>query len=137
MLMLLSVTVLGVWADGASTFGGGDGSAKNPYIINTAAHWDQFASDVNGGNAYSDKYFLLDADITVSTMVGTGTTGNNAKSFSGTFDGGGYTLTFNYNGSGDDIAPFRFLKNALISNLHVAGQITTSGRHAGGLAGRT
>ena len=30
MLMLLSVTVLGVWADGASTFDGGDGSAKNP-----------------------------------------------------------------------------------------------------------
>ena len=135
MLVLLSMTILRAWAD--STFGGGDGSVKNPYIINTAAHWDQLASDVNGGNSYSDKYFLLDADISVTATVGTGTTGNNAKTFNGTFDGGGHTLTFNYEGSGDDIAPFRFIKNALISNLHVAGQITTSGRHAGGLAGRT
>jgi len=70
-------------------------------------------------------------------MVGTGTTGNNAKSFSGIFNGGGHTLTFNYNGSDDDIAPFRFLKNALISNLYVTGEIATSGRHAGGLACRT
>ena len=135
MLVLLSMTILRAWAD--STFGGGDGSVKNPYIINTAAHWDQLATDVNGGNTYSDKYFLLDADISVTATVGTGTTGNNAKTFNGTFDGGGHTLTFNYEGSGDDIAPFRFVKNALISNLHVAGQINTSGRHAGGLAGRT
>ena len=137
MLALLSAVVLGARADGASSFGGGDGSAKNPYIISTAAHWSQFASDVNGGNTYSDSYFLLDNDITVTTMVGTGTTGNNAKTFSGNFDGGGHTLTFNYNGSGDDIAPFRFVRNALICNLHMAGQIKTSGRHAGGLAGRT
>lgn len=91
MLMLLSMTVLRVWAD--STFGGGDGSAKNPYIINTTAHWDQLATDVNGGNAYSDKFFQLDADISVTTMVGTGTTGNNAKSFSGIFNGGKIVTT--------------------------------------------
>ena len=135
LFALLCMVAQGAWAD--STFGGGDGSAKNPYIIKTDAHWNQFASDVNGGNTYSDKYFLLDADITVSTMVGAGTTGKNCKPFSGTFDGGGHTLTFSYNGSGDDIAPFRFIRNALITNLHMAGEITTSGRHAGGLAGRT
>ena len=133
ILSLLCAVVQVAWAQ----FGGGDGSAKNPYIISTTAHWNQFATDVNGGTNYSDKYFLLDADISVTTMVGTGTTGNNAKTFNGTFDGGGHTLTFNYDGSGDDIAPFRFVKNAFISNLHVAGEIKTSGRHAGGLAGRT
>ena len=136
-LALLCAVVQGAWADVTSSFGGGDGSAKNPYIINTAAHWNQFTSDVNGGNTYSDTYFLLGDDISVTTMVGAGTTGNNAKPFSGTFDGGGHTLTFNYDGSGDDIAPFRFIRNALINNLHVAGEIKTSGRHAGGLAGRT
>ena len=137
ILALLSTVVLGAWADGASSFGGGDGSVKDPYIIKTAEHWNQFASDVNGGNTYSGSYFLLDYDITVTTMVGTGTSGNNAKPFCGTFDGGGHTLTFNYDGSGDDIAPFRFIRNALVTNLHVAGQIKTSGRHAGGLACRT
>ena len=55
MLMLLSMTVLGAWAD--STFGGGDGSEKNPYIIRTTAQWDQLATDVNGGTNYSGKYF--------------------------------------------------------------------------------
>ena len=136
-LALLCALVQGAWAD--SSFGGGDGSAKNPYIINTAAHWDQFASDVNGGNAYSDTYFLLGDDITVTTMVGAGTTGNNAKPFSGTFDGGGHMLTFNHTATEEegDIAPFRFVKNATISNLHVGGTINTAFRHAGGLAGRT
>ena len=137
MLMLLSMTVLRVWAD--STFGGGDGSAKNPYIINTTAHWDQLATDVNGGNAYSDKFFQLDADISVTTMAGAGSTGKNAKPFSGTFDGGGHTLTFTHTATEaeGDIAPFRFIRNATICNLHVAGQITTAYKHAGGLAGRT
>ncbi len=133
ILSLLCAVVQVAWAQ----FGGGDGSAKNPYIISTTAHWNQFATDVNGGNTYSDKYFLLNADISVTATVGTGTTGNNAKTFNGTFDGGGHTLIFSYDGSGDDIAPFRFVKNAFISNLHVAGEIKTSGRHAGGLAGRT
>ena len=139
MLALLCAMVLGAWADGASTFGGGDGSAKNPYIINTTAHWDQFASDVNGGNTYSDKCFMLGADITVTTMVGAGTTGKNAKPFSGNFDGGGHTLTFNHTATEaeGDIAPFRFVRSATICNLHVAGEINTAYRHAGGLAGRT
>ena len=137
MLALLSMTVLRAWAD--STFGGGDGSVKNPYIINTAAHWNQFASDVNGGNTYSDKYFLLDVDITVTTMVGAGSTGKNAKPFSGTFDGGGHTLTFTHTATAEegDVAPFRFIRNATICNLHVAGEIITAYKHAGGLAGRT
>ena len=94
ILALLCAVVQGAWADGS--FGGGDGSAKNPYIINTTAQWDQFASEVNGGNTYSGMYFQLGDDITVSTMVGAGTTGKNAKPFSGTFDGAGHTLTFNH-----------------------------------------
>ena len=56
MLVLLSTMVLAAWADGASSFGG-DGSAKNPYLIKTAAQWDQLASDVNSGTSYSGKYF--------------------------------------------------------------------------------
>ena len=139
MLLIAVFTTAEAWADGTSSFGGGDGSAKNPYLIKTTAQWDQFASDVNSGTTYSDKYFQLDADITVTTMVGAGTTGNNAKPFSGTFDGGGHKLTFNHTATEaeGDIAPFRFVKNAFICNLHVAGEINTAYRHAGGLAGRT
>ena len=139
MLALLSAMVLGAWADGASSFGGGDGSAKYPYLIKTADQWNLFASNVNGGTSYSGDYFLLDDDISVTTMVGAGTTGKNAKPFSGTFDGGGHTLTFTHTATAEegDVAPFRFIRNATICNLHVAGEITTAYKHAGGLAGRT
>ena len=46
-IALLCVMVQGTWAE--SSFGGGDGSAKNPYMINTSDQWDQLATDVNGG----------------------------------------------------------------------------------------
>lgn len=52
-------------------------------------------------------------------MVGTGTTGNNAKSFSGIFNGGGHTLTFNYHSNEQYTAPFRYIENAEISNLRI------------------
>ena len=125
------------WAQQES-FGGGDGTATSPYLISTADHWNQLASDVSAGTSYSGKYFQLATNISVSTLIGTGTNGNNAKSFSGTFDGNGKTLTINYTAT-DDVAnaPFRFLNNATIKNLHVDGTITTSYRHASGLAGRT
>ena len=94
---------------------------------------------MNGGTSYSGMYFLLDDDISVTTMVGAGSTGKNAKPFSGTFDGGGHTLTFTHTATAEegDVAPFRFIRNAVICNLHVAGEITTAYKHAGGLAGRT
>ncbi len=125
-----------VWAD--SAFGGGDGSAKNPYIISTSDQWDLLGTDVAAGTNYSGKYLRLDEDISVTTMLGTGTSGNDAKPFKGTFDGNGHTLTFNKTNDDDDVAvaPFRFVTSATIKNLHVDGTITTSKRHVGGLVGR-
>ena len=134
-IALLCVVVQGAWAD----FSGGDGSAKNPYIISSSDDWNQLAINVGNGTTYSGKFFRLDADISVSTMLGTGTTGNNAKPFSGTFDGNGHTLTFNHTATEaeGDVAPFRFVRSATIRNLHVDGEINTAYRHVGGLAGRT
>ena len=136
-LLAMMLTAATAWAQ-ATTFGGGDGTAKNPYIITNSTHWNQLATDVAAGTSYSDQYFRLDADIAVTTMVGTGTTGSNAKSFSGTFDGNGHKLTVSYTAT-DDVAtaPFRFLTNATIRNLHVDGTITATHKYAAGLAGRT
>ena len=133
IIALLCTVAQGAWADGASTFGGGDGSAKNPYIINTAAHWNQLATDVNVGTNYNDMYFQLDADITVTTMVGQGT-----NRFRGTFDGDGHTITINYTGITEDYcAPFRQISGATIKNLHTAGIIETSGCYASGIVAYT
>ncbi len=55
------------------------------------------------------------------------------KTFNGTFDGGGHTLTFNYTATAEDTAPFAYLKNATIQNLRVAGTINTGYKFAAGL----
>ena len=47
LLLTLLLSVATTWA--ASTFGGGDGSAKNPYLITSSAHWDQLSADVAAG----------------------------------------------------------------------------------------
>ena len=135
LLLTLLLSVATTWA--ASTFGGGDGSAKNPYLITSSAHWDQLSADVAAGTNYSGQYFQLDDDISIATMLGTGTNGLDAKSFKGTFDGNGHTLTFNYTATENiATAPFRFVRSATIKNLHVDGTITTAYKHVGGLVGR-
>ena len=119
----------------------GSGTADDPYLISSTADWNTFASNVNGGTSYSGKTVKLDADISVTTMVGT-----YSNPFRGTFDGGGHTLnvTLNNNGQSGDgdqyygVAPFRFTNDATIKYLRVAGTITTSTRkYAAGLIGMT
>ena len=85
----------------------------------------------------------LGANITVNRIAGSGAGGNLTASdrpFCGTFDGGGNTLTFNYGSSGtpadeNNLAPFRYVNNATIQHLHVAGNIYTQHVHAGGIVG--
>ena len=130
-LLAVMLTAPTAWAD--SPFGGGDGSAKSPYLIQTTDHWDQLATDVNGGTNYNGMYFQLDADISVTTMVGQGT-----NRFRGTFDGDGHTITVNYTGITEDYcAPFCRISGATIKNLHTAGTIETSGCYAAGIVAYT
>lgn len=96
--------------------------------INSASDWDNFAAAVSAGDNFANKTVKLNADITVTTMVGT-----SAFKFAGTFDGGGHTLTVNYNTNENFVAPFRYLDGAAIKYLHVAGTITTSAQFAGGV----
>ncbi|MBO4316430.1 MAG: hypothetical protein J5867_10790, partial [Prevotella sp.] len=85
----------------------------------------------------------LGANITVNRIAGSGAGGNLTASdrpFCGTFDGGGNTLTFNYGSSGtpadeNNLAPFRYVNNATIQHLHVAGNIYTKHVHSGGIVG--
>ena len=57
--------------------------------------------------------------------------------FSGTFDGQGHTLTVNYQNNTSDLwAPFRFVKNATIRNLHVNGTIKITQQFAAGIVAK-
>ena len=115
---------------GASAWSGSGNSASDPILIANANDWNTLATNVASGTNYSGKYFKLTADITVTTIVGSY---SGTKTFNGTFDGGGHTLTFNYTATAEETAPFAYLKNATIQNLRVAGTINTGYKFAAGL----
>ena len=110
----------------------GSGTEESPYIIDNDYDWNCFAYSVTNGTSYSGEFVKLNNDISVSEMVGSSET----NSFQGTFLGGGHTITAamtdNINGGA---APFRYIKNATIKNLTVAGTITSNQRHMSGLVG--
>ena len=52
-LVLLFALAQGAVAEGtARNFGGGDGSAKNPYLINSPDQWGKLSADVAAGDGY-------------------------------------------------------------------------------------
>ena len=119
----------------------GSGTADDPYLISSTEDWNTFANNVNNGTSYSGQTVKLNADISVTTMVGTWD-----NPFNGTFDGGGHTLSVTLNNDsqyGDEdayygVAPFRFTNGATIQFLVVTGIVTTSTRkYAAGLIGMT
>ena len=126
----------------------GEGTEASPYLINNADDWSHLATTVNGGHdTYSGQFFKVTNNFTVEETITSGVptkmVGNSeTRSFQGTFDGDGHTITLNYNDNrngGDDsyCGPFRFIKGATIKNLHVAGTIVkTNKKHAGGLVGK-
>ena len=123
----------------------------NEYTIGNAGGWDVFCDallDNDTYNRFSGKTVKLGADISVTRMAG-----SQSHDFCGTFDGQGYTLTFNYGSAetpatADYVAPFSYVSNtkansgdannspAAISNLRVCGDIYTSGQQAAGTIAR-
>ena len=107
----------------------GSGTEASPYVIADAAGWDELSALVADGLDTTGMCFELGADVSVTTMVGTG-----ASPFRGSLDGAGHTLTFNAEGAGGACAPFPYVHGAAFTNLRVAGTIETGGKCAAGLA---
>ena len=99
----------------------GSGTAANPCQIDSEEDWDALAAALEGGVNTGGLFFQLTNDISVSAMVGT-----QENPFSGTFDGGGKTLTFSAVNPDNDtrVAPFAYAGGATIHGLHTAGSIT-------------
>ena len=103
---------------------------KAAYLtIKTEADWNAFAESVAGGKSYEGKTVLLDADISISTMVGT-----KEHPFNGIFDGNGFMITANISKTGEGTAPFNYINGATIRGLHVVGTIV-GGNYSSGLVG--
>ena len=107
--ILFSLCSISAYAD-ESDFAGGAGTAEDPYLIATT---DQLAKATETG-----KYYLLTNDLTVTWSVP-------CSKFSGTFDGGGHTISglktslFEKVGAGGNVD---------IKNLNLVGYNSTSQR---------
>ena len=135
-----NVTVEANWKDlsylGYTANYPADGSEQYPYIISSAKGWnllcDLLAEKPKG--YFTNKIIKLGANITVSRMAG-----SDSHDFTGTFDGNGKKMTFNYTADDIRIAPFRYVQgskdnHAVIKNLNVVSNITsTSYKHLAGL----
>ena len=126
---------------------GGEGTAENPYLIQTDANWRAIHSylinnksfDSPDAKPYEGIHFLQTADI--STSQGIGVTGwSNDRAFYGIYDGGGHRLDCNLanpkDNGGEAVAPFHKVKDATIKNLYVSGKVN-GGIHSAGLVAFT
>ncbi|EFZ35979.1 hypothetical protein HMPREF0663_12046 [Hoylesella oralis ATCC 33269] len=105
--------------------------AVSCFNIATKDDWKEFCDLVKNGLDKLNAKMTADVDLGEEiVMVGT----NVAYRYSGTFDGQGHTLSIDWHPSSDDIAPFKYVRDATIRNLHVKGKITSGSCWISGLA---
>jgi Synergist-CTERM protein sorting domain-containing protein len=107
----------------------GSGTEADPYVIASQTDLQQLAADVNGGNSYAGKYFMLDNDIALSgawTPIGK----DDEHAFSGEFDGAGNSISNLYISS--DVYDYAGLfgvvsgDGAAVERLSVSGTVNNS-----------
>ncbi len=100
--------------------------------IATAEDFEKFAESCVLDSSSLDKYYILTNDISVGADL-------TVPSFSGTFDGGGHTISgLKINKNGSEQGLFRYVEeNGVVKNLTVTGSVVPSGSSAkcGGIAG--
>lgn len=94
----------------------GSGTKTSPYVISTQADLTELAEKVNAGESYKGKYFVLAADIEVSSFT---PIGSKETPFSGVFDGNGFTISgIAYNNSSSVyVGLFGYVDGAVIKNV--------------------
>lgn len=119
---------------------GGTGTKSDPYQISSFPEYLVFTYYVNEGNSMAGKYLKVTNDISgITTPVGVWdeTTGVEDRPFKGSFDGDNHTFTVNMNQDGKlSLGLFSYVSDsARISNVKVAGNITSAYKNTGSLAG--
>mgnify|MGYP002558078156 FL=1 len=114
----------------------GEGTETNPYVLSSGANLAYLANSVNGGEAYSGKYFVLAKNINLNfkawTPIGKATT----TPFSGIINGNNNVIS-GINVEGDNyLGMFGVLYGATIKNLTVDGTVVGNKDTVGILAGQ-
>ena len=133
LFLLALVLTMPTWAQG------GSGNESETITIASKADWKTFCDRVNKGQTTLNAKLTKDVDLG-EEIVMAGTKDlyspgyNNYFYYTGTFDGQGHTLSFSWDaGSRDDIAPFKYVKDATIKNLRTQGKITSKGDGLSGM----
>lgn len=98
--------------------------------IASADDFQTFAQLVESG-AEVDGVLTADIDLGNSNLM----VGTVSYPFTGTFDGQGHTITYDYNFSANYCGLFSYISGATIRNLRVEGKVVTKGIHYGALIG--
>ena len=132
LFLLALVLTMPTWAQG------GSGNESETITIASKEDWKAFCNRVNKGEATLNAKLTQDVDLGSDIVMAGKEDPYNYDDknyyYSGTFDGQGHTLKFNWNAGEDDrIAPFKLVKNATIKNLRTQGKITTKGQNLSGM----
>ena len=97
LTMMLSMLVISTSADAwdgtsASASLKGEGTADNPYLVESAEDLKYIQVQVNEGNKFEGKYFKQTADIDLGNKEWTPIGERTAKPFIGLYDGNGYKI---------------------------------------------
>ena len=131
LFLLALVLTMPTWAQGSS------GNESETITIASKEDWKAFCNRVNSGQTTLNAKLTKDVDLGSDIVMAGREHPYNYNSFyyyTGTFDGQGHTLSFNWNaGEDNQIAPFRYVKDATIKNLRTQGKITTKGYNLSGM----
>ena len=123
LFLLALVLTMPTWAQG--------GNGTEVVSIGSKAEWKAFCQRVNNnGEPFLNAKLTRDVDLGEEIVM----VGSVSYPYSGTFDGNGHTLKFNWNaGKDNQIAPFWYVENATIKNLRTQGKITSKGYGLSGM----
>lgn len=122
----------------AQTFGGGNGTAGNPWKIYNVNDLNTIATYVNNNwDNFSGDYFIMMNDITAGNFTPIGTSRN--RSFRGNFNGQGNIISnFNPSGGITYLGIFGYIRNAKIENIGIGSGCninSANNGYTGGLIG--
>ncbi len=123
LFLFALVLTMPTWAQG--------GNGIEVVSIGSKAEWKAFCQRVNhNGEPFLNAKLTQDVDLGGEIVM----LGSVSYPYSGTFDGNGHTLKFNWNaGEDNQIAPFYYVENATIKNLRTQGKITSKGYNLSGM----
>lgn len=135
----LELATLTAWDGSVATgFAGGDGSQAAPYEIETGEELSYLSQQIAAGDANltANTYYVLTADIDLNHQAFIPIGKDSSHTFSGHFEGNGYTISNLKVEREDSYAGLFGRTNASITNLTIdSASVTSTSGYVGVLAG--